>query len=304
MNRHNEGRSFFDYMAIICAFACFSPMLYFLWVALSNSSQLRDVVVILVSSLLVLAIEFKIRPRAPKFSKSVVSLLIASYIFFFFGNFIVKTHFNILATYLSPWVWYLIFMFAMFAGFSLFLASLGRLFFSSRRYVYALSGGVFSFSIISILLQFADLPLRIWAGRVAGYVLAVFGENVSLLVYKGELPQIALNVSGKSYLVATECNGFGIISSCLVVSIIIAIFRRGVGVFSRGGIVLMGVAIGFIANVLRIVSIIVVSLLIGNEHYYIYHEALGYVFFALALVVVWFIALRFRKSPFSCEDKN
>ncbi len=290
MKQDCDYKSFFDYLAIICAFVCFSPMLYFMWVALGNSTQLRDVVVILVSTLLVLAIEYKIRPHRPKFSKTCVSFLIASYLFFFIGNFIVKANFDVFAMYMPAWGAYLIFMFAMFAGFSLFLASLGVLFFDSRRYVYAVSGGVFSFSILSIFFQFADLPLRIWAGRAAGYLLSIFGESVSLLMYKGEIPQIALKVNEKYYLVATECNGFGIISSCLVLSIVIAIFRSKIGFLSRCGIVLMGIMTGFIANSLRIVSIICVSLLIGNEHYYFYHEALGYLFFAGALVIVFLVA--------------
>ena len=115
------------------------------------------------------------------------------------------------------------------------------------------------------------------------------------MFYKGELPQIALRAGGKSYLVATECNGFGIISSCLILSIVLVIFTRGVPLWRRFARVAIASIVGFSANTLRIVSIIATSLAVGDKHYYFFHEALGYFFFGAALVST--VLLCTRNTP-------
>lgn len=282
-----QQRSIWEYVALGCALIAFVPMFVFLFKALAESAQLRDAIVILVCGLIIIGVEQGIRPKFPTFSKQSVSALFISYILIYVYNYILRANFPIFAEYGLIEFAYLMYVLLMFGAFALFLASLGFMFFDSRRYVYAISGGFFGFSILSMVFQFADLPLRVFAGRAAGYILSLFSDNVSLLMYKGEIPQIALQVSGKSYLVATECNGFGIISSCLVLSIIIAIFKRAIPLWKRCSVILTGVLMGFVANTLRIVSIIGVSLAIGNEHYYFYHETLGYLFFAIALVATW-----------------
>ena len=282
----NNKKTLLEYIALFGAFIGFAPMLFFLFQGLTESSQLRDAVVILCSTLLMIAIEYKIKPNFPKFSHNVIVFLAFSYIFLFFNNYVVRPNFEVFASFIPVEVVYLFFILIMFLAFACFIAAVGFSMFKSKRYVLAVSGGFFSFSILSIIFQFADLPLRIWAGRTAGYVLAFFGEHVRLLLYKGEIPQIALRVNEQSYLVATECNGFWIISSCLVLSVVIAIFRK-TGILNRLLAILFGIIIGFIANTLRIVSIISVSLLVGNKHYYFYHEALGYLFFIGTLIIVW-----------------
>ena len=285
---NNNKKTLLEYIALLGAFIGFAPMLFFLYRGLIESPQLRDAIIILCTVLLVIAIEYKIRPTLPTFSRNVIYFLSLSYALLFFNNYLIRPNFDIFASFIPVEIMYLFFVLIMFLAFACFIAAVGFSMFKSKRYVLAISGGFFSFSILSILFQFADLPLRIWAGRAAGYILSIFGENVRLLMYKGEIPQIALRVNEHSYLVATECNGFGIISSCLILSIVIAIFRKS-GAFNRIVAVLSGIIIVFVANSLRIVSIITVSLLMGNKHYYFYHEALGYLFFIGALLFVWSI---------------
>lgn len=284
--QENNKKNLFEYVALLGALVGFVPMLFFLYRGLIESPQLRDAIIILCTVLLVIAIEYKIRPTFPTFSRNVIYFLALSYALLFFNNYLIRPNFDVFASFVPVEIMYLFFVLIMFLAFACFIAAVGFSMFKSKRYVLAISGGFFSFSILSILFQFVDLPLRIWAGRVAGYILSIFGENVRLLMYKGEIPQIALRVNEQSYLVATECNGFGIISSCLILSIVIAIFRKS-GVFNRIFAVFSGIIIGFVANSLRIVSIITVSLLVGNKHYYFYHEALGYLFFVGALLLVW-----------------
>lgn len=278
-NSENK-KSLFDYISFLCACVCALPICVFLFEALKHSPQLRDAFIILTVILIALALKYNLRPRRPSVSRRSISLLIASYAAFIFAFFIIKQNFDFFTAFIPPWSVYLIFMFAVFAAGSFFIAAVGTLFFDSRRYVYAIAGGFFSLSILSLIFQFADLPLRILAGKCAGIILSLFGENVKLIAYSGEIPQIALQINSQSFLVATECNGFGIISSCLITAVIIAIFKRGKSLARRVAILPASLLIGFAANTLRIVSIIGVSLFIGQEHYYFYHELIGYIFFA------------------------
>ena len=276
----------FEYLAFVCAGIAVVPVLYFLWNGLAESSQLRDAVVILVAFSLVIAVGGGIRPHAPNFSRKALWALASSLICLFFANFLLRPNFELLAQFVRVEFAWLLYTVAVFAGFALFIAATGFAFFDNDRFVYAVSGGFAAFSILSLALGFVDLPLRILAGRAAGSLISMFGAKVSLLFYKGEVPQIALYANGHPYLVATECNGFGIISSCLILAVLAAVFRRGLSVWGRVGIVVSGIAVGFAANTLRIVCIIGASLCFGDKFYYFYHEAIGYAFFGGALFLL------------------
>ena len=276
----------FEYLAFVCAGIAVVPVLYFLWGGLTESSQLRDAVVILVAFSLVIAVDGGIRPHAPNFSRKTLWALASSLAALFFANFLLRPNFELIARFVPVEFAWLLYTLAAFAGFALFIAAAGFAFFDNDRFVCAVSGGFAAFSVVSLALGFVDLPLRILAGRAAGWLISMFGTKVSLLFYKGEVPQIALYANGHPYLVATECNGFGIISSCLILAILAALFRRGLSMRGRVGVVAAGIAVGFAANTLRIVCIIGASLCFGDKFYYIYHEAIGYAFFGGAVYLV------------------
>lgn len=285
----NKNSRLFEYVALVCAFVAASPVVYFLVEGLISSPQLRDAVVILVTVCLLFAIEGGIKPRRPEFSTSAFVALALSISTLFLANFAIRPNFSFFACFVPVEAAWLAYTVLAFLGFGFFVAAVGFVFFESKRFVYALSGGFASFSVISLFFQFADLPLRIWAGRAAGNLIAMSGAKVSMIFYRGELPQIALNVDGKAFLVATECNGFGIISACLIMSILIAIFLPGKW-WRRLLSVAFALLVGFAANTLRIVCIIGAWRLFGEKYYYFYHEAIGYAFFGAALVFVWILA--------------
>lgn len=281
-----------EWIGLACACAAFAPIVYFLGATLAESAQLRDAVVILFSILIALAVRNSIRPHRPRLTRRSLLYFLASYILTVFANALLRPNFDIFAQVFNADAICLAYALSVLCAFSAFVAAVGFVFFDTKRYVYAFSGGIAAFSVFSVFWQFADLPLRIWAGRAAGYVLSTFCDSVALMFYKGELPQIVLRAGGKSYLVATECNGFGIISSCLVLSVVLAIFVRGVPVWRRFARMAAAFAIGFLANTLRIVSIIATSLAVGDKHYYFFHEALGYFFFGAALVSITLLCTR------------
>lgn len=263
-----------EYVAWICAAAAMSPVFYWLGAAVVDSQQLRDSFIILVVAGIVIAMSHEIRPHRPHFSADSLTALCAAYAAFF-GAQILGDRLGIIPTLLLT-----------FFGVSAFIVSAGLACFDRKRYVYAFGGAFFIFTLLSIAVRIFDLPLRMLAGKLSALVLSLFNDTVGLYMMKGSDPQIAMNVGGASYLVATECNGFGIISSCIVLSAILTFFGGSRSIFKKGAIVIGSGLIGYILNSLRIVSIIAVAPLAGEKGYFYWHEAFGYFYFAVAMLVV------------------
>ena len=204
----NKG-GWLEAFAWICSVVAFSPALVWLYKNLMQSQQLRDAMIILVCAGMVMAIESDIRPHRPVFTKASFLWLAIAYVLLVLGGF------------LGMWG-----VFLTLFGLSAVLVSAGLAFFDRPRYVYAVGGAFYSFTLLSLFMPLFDFPLRVFAGKLSQYILGFFNDTVLLLLMKGEAPQIALKVNDSTFLVATECNGFGIISSCVVLSIITVLFRK------------------------------------------------------------------------------
>ncbi len=264
-----------EVIAWLCAFVAFSPAILWLARGLTQSSQLREAMVIMVSALLVLAVEYGIRPHKPRFSKPAALWLGGAYLSFFVSQFI--------------GVWGAL---AIFAGLAMAIVAAGLVCFDRTRYVYAAGGAFYAFTLLSFVVKIFDFPLRVWAGFLASKILSIFNKNVVILAGGGNSPQIAMQVDGSTYLVATECNGFGIISSCFILSVLMAIFFKNLPVWRRILIPVAAVALAYLANSLRIAAIIATAPHFGKARYDLIHEFWGYLFFALSLIVVWMMFRR------------
>lgn len=264
----NKG-GWLEAFAWICSVVAFSPALVWLYKNLMQSQQLRDAMIILVCAGMVMAIESDIRPHRPVFTKASFLWLAIAYVLLVLGGF------------LGMWG-----VFLTLFGLSAVLVSAGLAFFDRPRYVYAVGGAFYSFTLLSLFMPLFDFPLRVFAGKLSQYILGFFNDTVLLLLMKGEAPQIALKVNDSTFLVATECNGFGIISSCVVLSIITVLFRKILWL-KRAGLVVASVILAYLANTLRIVSIVTLAPHVGEGNYNFMHESLGYFFFALGLIAVW-----------------
>ena len=251
-----KDSSWLDSFAWLCAAAAFSPAAYWLYLALSKSGQLRDAVVVLATALAVLAIEYKIRPHKPAFSGDSACWLAGGYAAIFSAK-----YFGAAGAIVS------------LAGFCAAIVALGLACFDRRRYVYAGGGAFFVFVLLSFFLRAFDLPLRILAGRLSARILSLFNDSVALVSY------------GRSYLVATECNGFGIIAGCVLLSVVCAIFAKNVSVWKRVGAVALAGLFAYLVNSLRIVAIVSLAPFVSDYHFM--HETVGYIFFASALLAVW-----------------
>ena len=177
-----------------------------------------------------------------------------------------------------------------FAGVVSFL--FGRI--GARQFLPALAA-FFMFGILAGMVPTLDWPLRAMAARYAGTLLAAMGSSVKIGLEQGQPPQLILDVKGQAFVVATECNGFGLLTSALIVATILAFQNRLPWVEKLSLLaVSVPIAIGF--NFLRIVSICLVAPRTTLPYGFV-HETLGLVFYFMGLGLIWKLGRRYKLSP-------
>ena len=133
-----------------------------------------------------------------------------------------------------------------------------------------------------------DWPLRSMAGEWSAYVLELIGQSTELGLFGqvGEPPILVLMVNEQPFHVASECNGFGVIITSLLLALLLAIHRR-LNIFDLGLNLLAGVIIGFMFNIVRIVIIVLLAPSM-MEHYHLMHEIIGGITYWACLILIWF----------------
>lgn len=178
-------------------------------------------------------------------------------------------------------------------GFALALAGCLQALFGREAYRFfrPLVGGVAALFVIILAFPILDWPLRQLAGVGAAGVLDKLGlaPNLALAGAAAD-PQLVLSVAGGRFLVATECNGFGLITSGALVALLAG------GIAKRRGwtiavLVPAGLAIGFGFNLLRILAISTTARYFPG-HYDLLHEAAGTLALWAGLGLVGWIAWR------------
>jgi exosortase/archaeosortase family protein len=175
-------------------------------------------------------------------------------------------------------------------GFCVALAAMVSFFFGAggvRAFLPALSG-VFVLGLLAGLSPALDWPLRSTAAVYAGDLLARFGLAVTAWVAEGRPPDLVLRVDDRDYIVATECNGFGLLSSSLVLAAILA-FSLRLPWSRKLGLFLFAAPTAILFNMLRIISICLAVPRVDLP-YAVIHEGLGLAFYAAALGLVWWAA--------------
>lgn len=148
--------------------------------------------------------------------------------------------------------------------------------------------GLFVFGILIGWFPSLDWPLRAMAGRYAALLLRSFHVPVELSLMVGGPPQLVLSVEGRHYVVATECNGFGLLVSALLLATMMGVAYR-MPWLSRVGLWMVALPVAVGANFLRIVSICLVAPRVPVS-YSIVHEVLGNVFYFGGLMLIWLLA--------------
>ena len=160
-----------------------------------------------------------------------------------------------------------------------------------RQFLPAL-GGFFVFGLLVGLFPTLDWPLRAMAAKHAGSLLAALGVPVQLVIEPGRPAELVLAVGGRLYRVATECNGFGLLTSALLLATILA-FQYRLPWPNKLGLLALSVPIAIVCNFLRIVSICLVAPRVTWSYYFV-HEALGTIFYFAGLALVWLAARRVK----------
>jgi exosortase/archaeosortase family protein len=157
----------------------------------------------------------------------------------------------------------------------------------TKRVTHTVAGTLCAFLLLSLFMAPLDWPLRTLAGQWSGSVLATMGQTVELFLQgqEGVPPQLILVVNSHPFHVASECNGFGVILTSLLIALLLAIYRR-LGVFDLLLNLLAGVVLGFVFNTLRIVIIVLLAPSL-MEHYLLMHEIVGTITYWGCLALVW-----------------
>lgn len=159
-----------------------------------------------------------------------------------------------------------------------------------RRITYTATGTFCAFMLLSILMEPLDWPLRTLAGKWSGSALSILGKTVELGVHTpatAEPPQLILMVNEYPFHVASECNGFGVILTSLLLAVLLAIYRKLRTVdFALN--VLSGITLGFLLNTLRILIIVLLAPSM-MEHYHLMHEIVGTITYWGCLILTWIL---------------
>lgn len=156
------------------------------------------------------------------------------------------------------------------------------------------------FLLISFWMEPLDWPLRQMAGEWSAYILDLLGQTVELR-FVGDpraAPMLILLVNEHSFHVAAECNGFGVILTGLLISVLLAVYRRLNG-WDIGLNVLAGLLTGFAFNIIRIVIIVLLTPFLMN-HYNLMHEIVGSITYWGCLILLWV----FLNGPVKPESAN
>jgi exosortase/archaeosortase family protein len=147
---------------------------------------------------------------------------------------------------------------------------------------------VFAALIFCVLLfPILDWPLRQMAGVEAARLLKSFGLAPYLAVSPKPPVTLLLVTGGQTFVVATECNGFGLITSSLLLGLIRLFYRRA-KTLAFLLLLPLCVGVGFVFNFLRISSIVLLAPRFPN-HYAALHETAGLIALYAGLGLVWFL---------------
>ncbi len=150
---------------------------------------------------------------------------------------------------------------------------------------------VFALLILFVLLfPILDWPLRQMAGIESARFLKLLGFASQLAVSTGPTDKLILIANGQSFLVATECNGFGLITSSLLLGTMLLLYRQAA--WWRFPLLLPGcIVIAFVFNFLRISTIVLLAPRFPH-HYAGLHEIAGLIALYSGLGAVWWLTGR------------
>jgi exosortase/archaeosortase family protein len=160
----------------------------------------------------------------------------------------------------------------------------------AARFLRPLFTGFIACLMVILLFPVLDWPLRQMAGVNAAHFLHNLGFTPQLTVVLQPAPKLLLATGRNLFEVATECNGFGLITSGAVLAVLAA------GIAGRRASVLLwliplALGLGFGFNLLRILIICLLAP-VFPRHYHALHETAGVLILWTGLGVVGWLAWR------------
>ncbi len=146
---------------------------------------------------------------------------------------------------------------------------------NQKRLIISGIGAFILFSSVALFLPVLDWPLRTVAGQWASSGLKLFGQSSELgLMDSNTGPMLMLINNSRPFHVAAECNGFGMISSCLLMALIIVLYRK---ISTADRLTWLGIALilGVFFNSMRIIIIVLLAPILPDSAYMMMHEVVG-----------------------------
>jgi exosortase/archaeosortase family protein len=165
------------------------------------------------------------------------------------------------------------------------------------RAVGSLIGAFAVFVAAALLLPTFDWPLRALAGGWSATFLRLIGDATQLVLIKSTTgPLLILYVEGRPFEVAAECNGFGLLTSSVLMAVLLVLYRP-LELHRRIAALLLAAGAGFLFNVLRIVVIVKLAPLLADSHYMLMHEVVGTAATYACLILLWVLLAPPSASP-------
>lgn len=284
----------FHCLLYFCLIPAFLPLS--LWIAntANTQSRLLHALITLGLAIFLLVLYGRTEITAPlTFNRSARRTLFASYGIVFFSFILSRTlpqAFDLVALLISM---------LTIPAYCLGLASLALFIFGDRErhIIYTASGTFCAFILLSTLMAPLDWPLRTLAAQWSGSGLAFLGKSVELSIVTAinESPKLILNVDGQPFHVASECNGFGVMLTGLLIGVLLSIYHKH-GMIDSVLNLLSAIILGFAFNTLRILIIILLAPAM-MAHYHLMHEIVGVITYWGCLIVIWLLLKGTVKSP-------
>lgn len=145
---------------------------------------------------------------------------------------------------------------------------------------------VFAVLVICVVaFPILDWPLRQMAGVESAHFLKFLGLASQLAVVTKPEIKLLLLTGHQTFVVATECNGFGLITSSLLLGLILLLYRRAEA-WRYVLLLPLCAVLAFVFNFLRISAIVLLAPKFPN-HYMTLHETAGLIALYSGLALVW-----------------
>lgn len=267
----------------------FLPVISWLWQRTTTEEQLLHAFVVLVFALGVLIYEKRISLRAVcDFGRGAALLLVGSLLL------AVSAALTGASILVLP-------------GFVLALASALVYTFGSgiARFTAALLGAFSLYVFMALLLPFLDWPMRTLAAQGSARILGWLGKDAELALTAGreEGPMLLLFANDHPFHVAAECNGFGVLTASLLLTLLLVLFKK-IDLFDKALLLVAAAVCGILFNYLRIIIIVYLAPVVGLENYFVMHEIVGVITYYGSLLFLWWVISGFGRGEPGADSEQ